>query len=77
MRKHVYVDPGCKPMPDLMPNWVGYTCVHCGHRSGLDAWQLKDMPREKAMCLKSPKCAGFFEWLADSINCLLLNRRAP
>lgn len=62
-------------MPDLVPNWVGYTCIYCGRRSGLDAPQLRDMYREMAKCPKSTARAGFFEWLVGSIDCLLLQRR--
>lgn len=48
-RVHEY-GRGEPPMPDLAPGWLGHTCVYCGHVSGLDDWQLADMPLEMSRC---------------------------
>ena len=69
-RKHVFINPGIKPMPGLAPNWIGYTCKHCGNRSGLDAWQIAEMPLDMALCPNSraPRM-GIFERLFGSVDC--------
>jgi len=70
LKKHIFVDPRSKPMPDLAPGWVGHVCKFCGKRSGLDGWQFRDMPKDMARCEKSPVRAGFFESLSASVNCM-------
>lgn len=66
IKKHEFIDPKNKPMPHLAPNWIGYTCIHCGKISGLDLWQIADMPKEMATCEKSIRRAGFLNGLAES-----------
>jgi len=47
-----------------------HTCIHCGRRFGLEAWQLREMPRFMSRCCASPKRAGFWEWIRDRIDCM-------
>lgn len=70
MNKHLF-DTWSRPMPDIAPNWLGYTCRFCGHVSGLDGWQLRDMPSSMARCDSSTLRAGLWERFTDSVNCLL------
>lgn len=69
VNKHIFEYPKESPMPKLAPSWVGYTCKFCGKRSGLDAWQIKDMPPDMAECGKSPVRMGIFERFFGSVNC--------
>jgi len=51
MRVHIYKTPTQPIGPKFgAPNWIGYTCTCCGHISGLDAWQLHDLPPSIAKC---------------------------
>lgn len=70
-RKHQFADPGVRPMPDVAPSWVGYICVHCGDRSGLDDWQIEDMPNEMAICPSddAPHMT-LWEFLWGEIDCM-------
>ena len=61
MKKHIFADVGEKPFPDMAPNWIGYTCIFCHYLSGLNDWQLRDMPLSMAECQKSTVKVGFFE----------------
>lgn len=70
MTIHEFVAPAEKPAPERAPDWVGYTCKHCGRVSGLNAAQIKAMPLNMAKCDKSPKRASFFEWMLRRVNCL-------
>jgi len=70
MKKHIFVVPKNKPMPNGAPNWIGYTCKHCGELSGLDRWQLVDMPSDMAQCKKSPVRMGIIEKWSQSVNCM-------
>ena len=67
--KHIFKATGHQPMLNLAPDWVGYRCIFCNKISGLDAWQIADMPVDMAKCNKSPVKMGFFEKLSYSINC--------
>ena len=68
MGKHEYEDVGMRH--DGLYAWAGnLVCKHCDHVSGLDDWQLKNMPIEMARCPKSPTRIGFWERLRNSINC--------
>jgi hypothetical protein len=69
MKKHVF-GSWSRPMPDVAPNWLGYACNFCGHVSGLDGWQLRDMPTSMAACPASTVRAGWWERLTGSVNCL-------
>jgi hypothetical protein len=69
MNKHIFFLPKSQPLPGSDPNWIGFICKFCGHISGLDAWQIRDMPINMAECNKSPIRIGFFEGIKGSINC--------
>jgi hypothetical protein len=69
LTKHQF-GPATHPMPDLAPQWLGLQCLHCGRVSGLDPWQIVQMPVGMATCAKSPVRMGVWEWVRDSINCL-------
>ncbi len=69
MKKHEYVDQGQMPMPDLAPNWRGFVCKHCGHVSGLDAWQVENMPESMAACPRGVP-ASIKERLVGNYDCL-------
>lgn len=56
MRKHVY-----------NRGWPYGCCIYCGRMTGLDDWQLKDMPTEMAVCPKGKK-VGFFEWIVGKLK---------
>lgn len=45
------------------------TCRHCGDTTGLDNWQLRDMPVDMAECQKGQRM-GLFELLSESVNCI-------
>lgn len=68
-QKHQF-GPATHPMPELAPRWLGLQCLYCGHVSGLDPWQLRQMPGSMAACVVSPVRAGLWEWLTDTINCI-------
>ena len=75
-RKHQFTDPSdlldseARPMPEEAPNWIGFTCRHCGKISGLEAWQIESMPVEMATCDKSPARMSPLEAISRNINCL-------
>ncbi len=75
-RKHQYVDPSAqygvdaRPMSDEAPNWVGFTCTQCGVTSGLDEWQLREMPRSIAVCPESIVRCSPLESLSGTFDCL-------
>ena len=76
MRVHRFVRPNGPPIGLALgaPNWIGYTCLDCGRVSGLDAWQIQDMPTSMAKCSQGRRL-GVFEWLAlklvfAGIDCL-------
>ena len=46
--------------------WPTGKCTRCGHTTGLDDWQLEDMPKEMAYCSEGEKRAFRF---ANSFNC--------
>lgn len=46
--------------------WPIGTCKWCGHRTGLDGWQLESMPKEMAYCATSKKQAFRFK---TTFNC--------
>ncbi|GEM_PF-6665556 len=70
-RKHQYTDPGVRPMPEQAPNWVGYICVHCNDRSGLDGWQIAETPKEMALCPSNdaPRMT-LWEFLWGCVDCM-------
>ena len=78
MRIHTFINTGVKPMPELIPNWTAYVCMHCGKVSGLDGWQIRDMPKDMAVCPNGRKLSIWERlqvWIASSIdgteyNCL-------
>jgi hypothetical protein len=44
-------------------------CIYCGRQTGLDAWQLKELPKEMAMCPKG-ESATILEIFTDSYDTL-------
>jgi hypothetical protein len=71
MRKHQYGIP-TYPL-ESAPLWFGYTCIHCGNLSGLDEWQLNQIPLSMAKCIKGKKvgiCERFISIFTGTINCL-------
>lgn len=69
MNKHVYAAFDT-PLPDLVPEWKLYRCIHCKKKAGLTAWELKELPVGMAKCEKSPVHIGLWERIRDSVNCL-------
>ena len=67
IRKHLFREP-TNPMPEA-PLWLGRRCVFCGKISGLDDWQIRDMPKEMARCDTGVK-STWGEFLSRSYNCL-------
>jgi len=53
--------------------WPVGKCVYCGDRTGLDAWQLREMPRDMAYCERGKKLGWFPNLLSKmfgvGINC--------
>lgn len=70
MRKHEFEKPAEQPMPELAPKWAGYACKHCHKISGLDAWQIRDMPVEMARCPDGARRMGLLERARGSVNCM-------
>jgi len=69
MNKHKFTTP-THPEP-LIPNWLGRKCIFCGKISGLDDWQIIDMPIEMAECKKSNIKISFWDrFIKESTNCL-------
>ena len=66
--KHKFETP-THPEP-LAPMWLGRKCIFCEHISGLDDWQIRDMPVDMAECEKSTLKMGFIERFNESVNCL-------
>jgi len=67
--KHRFTTP-THPEPSA-PLWLGRKCKFCGKVSGLDDWQLTDMPVDMAICEKSTLKMGFWErFVSQSVNCL-------
>jgi len=76
MRVHRFAEPAGPNIGEAFgaPAWVGYTCLDCGKVSGLDAWQIEQMPTDMAECPKGRRL-GLFErlWLRlwpSSVDCL-------
>lgn len=67
MGKHEYEDTGVERNCGVWPAYL--KCKHCGRVSGLDAWQLREMPIEMARCPDSPVRIGFWEWWSGKIDC--------
>ena len=47
---HEYRNTGERPFADLAPNWVNHRCIHCNDVSGLNGWQIREMPKEMSKC---------------------------
>jgi hypothetical protein len=82
MRVHVYVEPAQKIGDQFgAPNWVGYTCIHCGNVSGLDDWQICEIPVSMAQCSRGRKLTlweRLVTWaFGSSINCLQEGNHNP
>lgn len=58
MNKHIFDGP-------LLP-----VCRFCGKISGLDGWQIVDMPISMAICDKSTAKISWWERLKESTDCL-------
>lgn len=68
IRKHIF---GNATYPeDLAPNWIGRQCIFCNKISGLDDWQIVDMPKEMAICNKSTQKSSIWEHITGCYNCL-------
>jgi len=74
MRKHEYVLVGEAVLTvvegDTAFTFFKFQCLHCGHVTLLDSWQLKEMPRSMAKCPTSPVRSTLREWLSGAYNCL-------
>lgn len=80
MRKHQYAAPKERPLPELAPRWIGFTCIYCNDVSGLNAWQIKEMPISMSGCPRGID-VGILErgrsLLSGSINCLAPDKDSP
>jgi hypothetical protein len=57
-------------MRTLIPNFQGWTCRFCEKVSGLDNWQIIDMPVDMAKCTKSNIPITFRQKFYESVDCL-------
>jgi hypothetical protein len=57
-------------MRSIIPTFQGWTCRFCERVSGLDDWQIIDMPVEMARCSKSDIPITFRQKFTNSVNCL-------
>ena len=48
--------------------WPIGTCMYCDHKTGLDTWQLRQMPMSMALCINGERM-GFWEKIFGTINC--------
>lgn len=67
--KHIFSEP-TYPEPYRAPKWLGRRCRFCGKISGLDDWQIVDMPVSMARCKSSTVKIGFIERITGAVNCL-------
>lgn len=70
--KHWFVETvRGKHMLSLLPGWIGYTCKFCGRMSGLEHWQLLEMPENMAYCKKGKKMSLLeVAFSFDSVKCV-------
>ena len=67
--KHKFTTP-THPEP-FISLWFGRKCMFCGKISGLDDWQIVDMPIDMAECEKSIIRIGYWDrFIRESTNCL-------
>jgi len=55
--------------------WLRYTCIHCGDKISLSAWQLSDMTTDMATCPKGkPALLEFLmeNLIGSGINCFVM-----
>lgn len=53
--------------------FLGFICIHCDHTTGLDPWQLREMPRDMAECPNRVGAPPFgpFELMFGSVDCYI------
>lgn len=69
IRKHSFAN-STNPEP-LAPNWLGRKCFYCNKISGLDDWQIRDMPKDMAKCSVSKKRSSLWEYITGCYDCLI------